>query len=108
MELHLICKHGDRHSRIEGQTYETGNWSISDDTANELIGGRIFLHEKQDEAAWHGGAIKSWRVSPEDPTRKVFTYEVDGPFRIKCKSGWGREKAIVRDSEIQAEASASE
>lgn len=108
MELHFICKHGDRHSRIEGQTYETGNWYINDDTANEFIGGRIYLHEKQDEPAWHGGTIKSWRVSPEDSTRKVFTYEVDAPFRIKCKNGWGQEKAIIRSSKVEAGASNAE
>ena len=57
---------------------------------------RDYLHEKQDAAAWHGGTIIEWRIAPEEPERKKFKYRVDGPFRVKCHSGWGREKAIIR------------
>jgi hypothetical protein len=63
--------------------------------AAAALGGRIFLHEKQDEAAWHGGTITGYRRSDEEG-RVVFTFHMDGPFRIKCAGGWGQEKAIVR------------
>jgi hypothetical protein len=96
MELHFICKHGERHVRVGENIFETGNWVLKDNTADGAIGGLIYLHEKQAEAAWHGGTIINWRVSDEEPDRKIFTYRVDGPFRVKCLHGWGREKAIVR------------
>lgn len=95
MELHYICKHGERHVHLGSQIFETGNWTASEKTADEAVGGRIYLHEKQDAPAWHGGTILEWRVSPEEPDRKIFTYRVDGPFRYRCLTGWGRQKAIV-------------
>jgi hypothetical protein len=95
-DIHLICKHGDRFSKIGDATFETGNWyGITDATADEAIGGRIYLHERQRDPAWHGGTIRAWRPS-EEPGRKVFTYVVDGPFRVRLKEGWGQEKAIIR------------
>jgi hypothetical protein len=101
MELHFICKQGVNHKRIGNSEYESGDWVIADDTANDAIGGRIFLHEAQNAAAWHGGRILSVRASKETG-RKVFVYAVDGPFRVKCKNGWGREKAIIREDEENA------
>ena len=97
MRLHLICKHGENHLKIGDQVYETGNWVVGDAAAEEAIGGRIYLHEAQDDEAWHGGTITGWRVSPGNEARKIFQYRVDGPFRIKNREGWGREKAIIRD-----------
>lgn len=96
MELHFICKQGKNHTRLGDEFYETGNWVVNEGTANEAVGGRVYLHEKQDEPAWHGGTIIEWRTSAEDPNRKIFRYRVDGPFRVRCREGWGREKAIVR------------
>jgi hypothetical protein len=98
VHLHFICKQGLNHKKIANQVYETGNWQISEKIADESIGGRIYLHEKQDQPAWHGGTIISWRISDRAYARQrlVFTYSVDSPFRIKCDEGWGQEKAILR------------
>jgi hypothetical protein len=68
---------------------------ISRDVADEAIGGRIYLHEGQRDRAWHGGTVTKWRASPE-PGRMIFTYVVDGDFRVQCNEGWGQEKAIIR------------
>ena len=95
MNIHLICKQGDGHENLGSQVFETGNWAISEKVAAEAVGGRVYLHEKQDEPAWHGGTVTGWRPSKEEG-RVVFTYHVDGPFRVKCPGGWGREKAIIR------------
>lgn len=92
--LHLICKHGANHSHLGNQMFETGNWAVANKTADLIVGGRIYLHEKQSQPAWHGGIVVGWRASNE-AGRVAFTYRVDGPFRTKCPGGWGREKAIV-------------
>jgi len=83
VDLHLLCKQGQRNKRVgpEPTRYETGTWPVTDEVAEE---------------AYYGGTIQAWRHSPEDPKRKVFTYLVDGPFRIRCPEKWGQEKAIVR------------
>jgi hypothetical protein len=95
IDLHFICPHQKNWSKVEPTLFETGKWKIGEKTAAEAVGGRIYLHEKQSEPAWHGGTIISWRRS-DIADRQIFTYSVDGPFRVVCTTGWGREKAIVR------------
>lgn len=95
LDLHFVCKHGVNHTRIKDQVYETGNWAVSESLAKEAIGGRIYLHETQNSNAWHGGTIIDWRFC-ENENRIIFTFEVDGPFRIKCLTNWAQEKAIIR------------
>lgn len=94
LDLHFICPQGLNHRRIEETTYESGNWNVIDATADEAVGGRIYLHERQDAPSWHGGTIKSWRATGGE--RKVFTYVAEGEIRVRCLEGWGQEKAYVR------------
>ena len=96
VDLHFICKLRKRWSKAEvPNTFNTGNWAIAEATAEEAVGGHIYLHEKQAAPAWHGGLIIGWRSSPE-PDRLIFTYQTTGDdFRLVCEEGWGREKAII-------------
>lgn len=95
VDLHYICKHGDNHRKIGDQLFETGVWTATDQLADEAVGGRIYLHERQKDPAWHGGTIKEWRHAP-DGERKIFTFLVDREFRIPCPGNWGQERAIIR------------
>lgn len=95
VDLHFICKQQRNHRHVEGSTFETWEWKVSTKTADEAIGGRVYLHETHRSDAWHGGTVTGWRPA-DDGIRKVFTYVVDGPFRVRCRGNWGREKAIVR------------
>lgn len=97
-DIHLICQQGARHTNLGNPVWETGNWVVSDTQADNLVGGRVYLHSNQAEPAWHGGTIQSWRIAPDEPGRKIFRYVVDGDFRIKCRAGWGQEKAVVQRS----------
>ncbi len=98
-DIHVICKHQEKLNwrRIEGNTFETGIWTVAKRTAEEAtqLGGRVYLHEHQKDPAWHGGDIISWSPSPE-AGRVRFTYAVNGDFRVKCLTGWSQEIAIVR------------
>ena len=98
VDLHLLCKQGLKNKRVgpEPTRYETGTWPVTDDVANEAVGGRLYLHAARAEDAYYGGTIQGWRADPADPKRKLFTYLVDGPFRIRCPEKWGQEKAIGR------------
>lgn len=95
IDLHYVCKHGLNHRHIGDQVHESGEWVATDDLATEAMGGRLYLHEHQRDRAWHGGTILSWRAAP-DAKRKIFTYRVDGHFRINCPGNWAQEKAVVR------------
>lgn len=95
LHLHFICKQGMGHKKIGDQLFESGDWVVSEKIAEESIGGRIFLHEHQNENAWHGGQITAWRRA-HDPIRIIFTFHVDQPFRVKCTENWAQENAVVR------------
>lgn len=95
VDLHFICKQGENHFHLRNQIHETGNWVVSDEVADQAVGGRLYLHERQAASAWHGGTILRWHRSLNE-SRKIFTYKVDGEFRIACPGGWAQEKAIVR------------
>jgi hypothetical protein len=95
-DLHFICQHRQNHRSLGNQVFETWEWYVSDEVAQEAIGGRLYLHEQQKRPPWHGGTITGWRPS-DTPGRKIFTYTVDRPFRdVVCPENWGQEKAIVR------------
>jgi hypothetical protein len=95
VDIHLICPHQLHWTPLGNNLFETGNWTLATRTADEAIGGRIYLHETQKSAAWHGGTITAWRQSPE-PGRLILTYTVDGPFRVICTERWAQEMAIIR------------
>jgi hypothetical protein len=95
VDLHFICKHGLNHEHLGDQVHESGEWVATDEVASEAVGGRLYLHEHQQDRAWHGGTILNWRLAGDD-RRKIFTYKVDSDFRIRCPGHWGQEKAIVR------------
>ena len=100
VDLHFICPHQDHWARLEKSSLkrEIGRLpskTIAEQTAEQALGGRIYLHERKRAPAWHGGTITRWRRADE-PGRPIFTHVVDGPFRVTCADGWGQEKAIVR------------
>ena len=96
IELHYICRHQECWRKLDGNEFETGNWTCAEELASQAIGGRIYLHEHRSDPAWHGGTITNWRSAPEAPGKLVFTYVVEGPFRIVCRHGWGQERAVIR------------
>lgn len=95
IDLHFVCKKQKNWTKLDANMFETGNWKVGNKAANEAIGGRVYLHERQNDIAWHGGTIIEWRLL-SNSTRKIFTYRLDGNFDVRCTSGWGNEKAIVR------------
>lgn len=95
--IHFICKRGENHANIEGRTFRTGSWSVSDKEAEKLVGGMIYLHETQKDKAWTGGKILRYHVheSGPDKGRKVFIYQQAVDFRVVCPGPWGQEKCIL-------------
>jgi hypothetical protein len=65
VDLHFICPHQLHWKKVNQDVFETGNWTIAEPTATEAVGGRIYLHETQRGAAWHGGTIIGWGPSEE-------------------------------------------
>ena len=95
IDLHFICPHGRNRRDLGDGRFESGFWAnIREDRANEAIGGRIYLHERQNERSWQGGTIEDWRS--HDAGKKIFIYREDGDQHVLCLEGWGQEQATVR------------
>ena len=64
--IHLIEHMGHvRSIDSSGGKYESEWWAIPPDTADKLIGGRIYLHKAQDKPSFFGGTITGYRVETE-------------------------------------------
>lgn len=101
-DLHWVARPNDQHNmrwwHLDGNTFETGHWTCAERTAQEAVrsGGRVLLHARQKDRAWHGGRIIRWRRSPHG-RRLIFTYVLDPRVQNeRSPTGWAREKAIVR------------
>ncbi|MHB0982504.1 MAG: hypothetical protein ACYC02_03880 [Thiobacillus sp.] len=79
--------------------WESGYWVVSEDTAQRLVGGYIYLHRGQDEPSHFGGKILSFHVHPNglEAGRIVFRFHAGLEFKgVKAgRDGWGNEKKIV-------------
>jgi hypothetical protein len=82
--------------------WESGYWVVSTATADRLVGGYLYLHERQNSPSHFGGVILGWRVvddqsQPDIHGRLVFLIRATVAHRgIKAgDEGWGNEKKIV-------------
>jgi hypothetical protein len=99
--IHLVERLNNvRRVTVDPPIWESGYWTISEETAGRLIGAELYLHSGQLQASHFGGTILGYRVH-RDGT------EIDGRlvFRIAPtlqhkgvvtdRKGWGNEKKIV-------------
>ena len=82
------------------QKYESGFWVLSEATAKELVGAKIYLHDSQSAPAFFGGIILDWKkiTDGEYEGRIAFTFKAEKECKgIKTDlSGWAQEMKIVR------------
>ena len=104
MNLHLVCKDRLSIRRIAGTTdrYETGDWVVATATADQCVGGSLFLHDRQRSPSYHGGCVLRWyRASGEEPSaRIVFVYRhmPDHSQVSAGREGWSQEIKLVETS----------
>jgi len=98
--IHLVERLGNVHCvDKEKQEWESGYWVFNEETAQQLVGGHIYLHRGQDKPSHFGGKIIAFHVHPSgtEAGRIVFRFHA----AIECKGviagreGWGNEKKIV-------------
>jgi hypothetical protein len=81
--------------------YESGNWKVSLQKAEQLVGDRIYFCDKQAAPSFFGGVIQGYRVLPNDdpvaPGRIVFSFIADAEGRgFSCGAdGWGNEQKTI-------------
>jgi len=79
----------------EANTYTSGFWTLSEETARSLVGGQIYFHAHQRDPSFYGGQIVDAHraVDGAYPDKIVFKFI----FSADCKdvrttsSGWAQE-----------------
>ena len=88
-------------TKVQGTNdeWESGNWVVSQKTAQSLVGGDLYLHSDQNEASHFGGEIIGFRVHRGSHLndRVVFRIRASPKYRgVRTeREGWGNEKKIV-------------
>ncbi|MEY4979787.1 MAG: hypothetical protein RLZZ352_2057 [Pseudomonadota bacterium] len=79
--------------------YESGYWVVGEETAQKLVGGDLYLHDRQNEPSRFGGKILGYRVHKggTEDGRVIFRFQATSNHRdLKTpREGWGNEKKIV-------------
>ena len=102
-EIHLIKNDPGLPSivPVEGEpnTFSSGYWSLSEQSALSLLDGRIYFHERQNDPSFFGGRIVDAWVQPEGEYRGRIVFKFI--FAEACKgvktsrAGWAQEMKIV-------------
>lgn len=86
--------------KIEGGVHESGLWDVATHTAQSLVGGDIYFHDRQKEPSYFGGKILGYRIHESDDQyngRIVFLFEpsIEHKKVSSGSGGWSNEKKIV-------------
>lgn len=99
--LHVI-EHETSVVRVSPVTYlhDSGDWTMSEETAQSLVGGDMYFHRKQDQPSHFGGTILSCRVHADGPLKNKIVFRIEPTMAHKevrtSKDGWGMEMKIIR------------
>ena len=82
-----------RRVQVTPPEFESGDWSVTIDRAESLIGGDLYLHTNQSAPSHFGGRILSYRVHEERSPlagRVIFRFAFTEPYRgLISRDGWG-------------------
>jgi hypothetical protein len=98
MKIHLIEKRRQMRPQEPGSSiWLSGDWTVSEEKAQRLIGGTIHFHEKQNDPSYFGGIVKDFQVLPSgspNAGKVVFIFErTENAIGVRTtKDGWGNEQ----------------
>lgn len=107
--IHLI-ERVQHFVKIEDNVFESWCWDVTAQTAQALVGGDIYFHERQKEKSWYGGKVLDYRIHDSDEGaypgcrgRVIFTFRYSREHR-KVSAGEGgwttNEKKIVLNDTV--------
>ncbi len=78
--IHLLCKKGEnlKETVQKSGIWESGNWVVTADEAQRLVGGTLYLHETKGKRSYFGGRITGFRpivTNDKIKERTIFTFE---------------------------------
>jgi hypothetical protein len=99
--IHLIKKSEAGLPQIvpvpgEPNTYTSGFWTLSEETAHTLVGGQIYFHDRQRAPAFYGGQIVAAQRAPDsDKIVFKFVFLPDHRGVRTGADGWAQEMKLV-------------
>lgn len=99
--LHVI-EHGTSVKRVspDSWVHDSGDWTVSEETAKMLVGGDMYLHRNQSKPSHFGGKILSYRIHENGPLKGKVIFRIDPTMAHKdvvtAPAGWGMEMKIVK------------
>jgi len=83
----------------EANTYTSGFWTLSEETARSLMHGRIYFHERQREPSFYGGEIVGIeRVTEGEYQDKIvfrFVFSANCRDVLTTQEGWAQEMKLT-------------
>ena len=84
--------------------WETGNWPVSEDAAQKLVGGSLFLHRSKQQPSHFGGQILSYRVEQSGPAAGLVVFKLLASMDCKGvkteRKGWIKDQKIFADTPV--------
>ncbi len=74
--IHFVCRRELNLHVVKHPVYESGDWDVTREDAERLVGGMLYLHETKADASYFGGQISAYRVVETDRAhsdRVIFT-----------------------------------
>ena len=103
--IHLIERTDNvRKVDKDKNEWESGFWPVSEEVAQKLIGGSLFLHRGKQQPSHFGGEILSYRIEQSGPNAGLTVFTLKA--KMDCKDvktdrkGWVKDTKIFQDSPI--------
>lgn len=99
--IHLVERLNNvRKLSADPPVWESGYWVVSEESAERLVGGDLYLHSGQQTPSHIGGTILGYRVhrdGTETDGRVVFRIAPSSAHKgvSTGREGWGNEKKFV-------------
>lgn len=84
--------------------WESGSWPVTEEIAQKLVGGSLFLHRGKRQAAHFGGEILSYRIEETGPAAGLVVFTVRA--KAECKGaktdskGWSKDLKVVANTPV--------
>jgi hypothetical protein len=88
--------------------WESGSWEMTEEIAQKLVGGVMYLHRSKQQASHFGGKILSYRIEQSGPAAGRVVFKLQAAADCKGvttdRKGWAKDAKIFWDASVPAHA----
>jgi hypothetical protein len=99
--IHLIGRLDNnlKPTNLDQREWESGYWVVSENTAQGLVGGDLYIHDGKFKPSHFGGTILGYRMQQGGAFdgRAIFRFQASLEHKgVKTdRKGWGNEKKVL-------------